>query len=436
MYRASIDPKTGRPVLDEESQINPKSHHGLIYGISWLIAPFYSFFMGLHISGRKNIPKTGAIIASNHKGNRDGIEVLFVVRRPIHFFGKSSLSKGILSPIARSIGFIPIDRSRRNTAALKFAAKQLKKGKLVGIMPEGTVNRTSKPLLPFKFGAVKMAAETGKPLVPTALYKKKIIFGEPFYANPKNLEASNQELALKIEQLLEIAKKPREIRQFDGKAQDLLKPILLPLIKLIYRPKIIGKSHIPKHGPTIIVSNHKHDFDPFLIMSGRPNRRTHFLAKNDCTEWKIAKGIASFGVIFVDRSAEADKSKIKNQVAAFLNQGRTLALFPEGTRNKTDKLLIDFKMGAVSFAAKNNATLVPAAIIGEYKAFPKRSSLKIIFDKPLKLHKNDLEKTNENLKKRIEKLLIDNHEEKYRPKIYAHYQAKAEKEQAKSKGEK
>jgi 1-acyl-sn-glycerol-3-phosphate acyltransferase len=221
----------------------------------------------------------------------------------------------------------------------------------------------------------------------------------------------------------------KEIKQSDGWLQTALKPVLLSLIKVVYWPKVEGRENIPKSGPTIIVANHKHDLDPFMIMSGRWGRKTHFLAKHECTDWKIGPAIGAFGVIFVDREAK-DKSVVKNQVGEFMKKGRVIALFPEGTRNKTADLLMDFKMGAVSFAAKNNATLVPAAIVGEYKPFG-RGGLKIVFGKPVKVNEADLPETNQKLYDIIGKLLVANGEEKHRPNIYKHYQAKAEKEAAK-----
>jgi len=221
----------------------------------------------------------------------------------------------------------------------------------------------------------------------------------------------------------------RKIKQSDGWLQTVSKPALLSLIKAAYWPRVEGRKNIPKSGATIIVSNHKHDLDPFMIMSGRWGRKTHFLAKHECTDWKIGPAIGAFGVIFVDREAK-DKTAIKEQVAKFMDKGRVIALFPEGTRNKTADITMPFKMGAVSFAAKNNATLVPAAIVGEYKLFG-RGGLKIIFGKPVKVNKKSLPETNEKLYDIINKLLVSNGEEKYRPNIYKHYQAKAEKEAAK-----
>ena len=69
-----------------------------------------------------------------------------------------------------------------------------------------------------------------------------------------------------------------------------------------------------------------------------------------------------------------------------------LGLFPEGTRNKTEEILLPFKFGAVSMAKKSNATIVPIAVTGKYKFRTK--NLKITFGEPFKVGEMELEEAN------------------------------------------
>jgi 1-acyl-sn-glycerol-3-phosphate acyltransferase len=299
------------------------------------------------------------------------------------------------------------------------------------IFPEGTTNKTQE-LLPFKPGAVKMAQRAGVPIVPMAVSgpytfwsRPKVHFGRPLYIKPdEDLIEANARLIAAIQRLRD-EQGGRAIYQYDGKFQDMMKPILLTLIRLVYRPKVSGRQNIPRSGPTIVIANHKHDLDPFLIMSGRRRRRHHFIAKRECVKWKIGKGIGAFGVIFVDRAAK-DKSEMKETVLDFLRRGRVVALFPEGTRNKTAEIVMPFHLGAASFAQKSGALVVPAAIVGEYKW---RGGLEIAFGKPVRVKPtDDIVQVTAKLQKRIEKMLIDRGERQYRPRIYQHYQTKAKKE--------
>ena len=77
----------------------------------------------------------------------------------------------------------------------------LREEKLIGIFPEGTINRTDDVIMPFKFGAVKMARDTETPIVPfviTGKYKPfersvKIRFFEPITVG-EDLEEANSRL--------------------------------------------------------------------------------------------------------------------------------------------------------------------------------------------------------------------------------------------------
>lgn len=79
---------------------------------------------------------------------------------------------------------------------------------------------------------------------------------------------------------------------------------------------------------------------------------------------------------------------------------------PEGTRNKTNELLLPFKFGAVSMASKADCKIIPYSITGDYKIFSR--NLKIVFGKPIKVDKDNLEKSNEKLYNSIKKLMQEN----------------------------
>ena len=89
-------------------------------------------------------------------------------------------------------GLIPVYRNGKDKKALETAISCLKKGELVGVFPEGTVNKNSATtVLPFKIGAVKMAKETGCPIVPFTIKGRyipfarsvKIIFQKLFFCD-------------------------------------------------------------------------------------------------------------------------------------------------------------------------------------------------------------------------------------------------------------
>lgn len=154
--------------------------------------------------GKENIPKDGAfVLAGNHTKFLDCFMVIGSTKRCVHFLAKAELFKyAITNWFFNCAGIIPVHRERKDKAALDDAVKYLENGCAVGIFPEGKVNKTEERLLPFKFGAVKMASETNAIVVPFSIngrYKPfrrsvDITFHEPTYIDKENLEKENERL--------------------------------------------------------------------------------------------------------------------------------------------------------------------------------------------------------------------------------------------------
>ena len=97
----------------------------------------------------------------------------------------------------------------------------------------------------------------------------------------------------------------------------------------------------------------------------------------------------------------------KNEAIELLNNNGVLGIFPEGTRNKVDDKLGEFKFGAVSLASKTGAFIVPVGITGKYKFRSK--DLIVRYGKPFKVLSDDnLEKANKKLYDEINKLMKEN----------------------------
>ncbi len=190
----------------------------------------------------------------------------------------------------------------------------------------------------------------------------------------------------------------------------VLRPIVVFLLKRIYRIKIVNKEYIPETGPIIFVGNHKHNYDFISLMCGT-KRTIHFLAKKELMDkhgWLFGK----LGIIPVDRKAK--NKEAVSEAVELLNKDEVIGIFPEGTFNKTEYVIMPFKYGAVKIASVTNASIIPFAITGEYKWF--RKGLQIEFDKPYKItDKQDLTKENIKLMNKVIKLMKgkeDKHGEK------------------------
>lgn len=160
------------------------------------------------ITGANNIPKKGGIVlAGNHKTSWDCFMVMAGTKRCVHFLAKSELFGNFFTKwFFGSAGLIPVNRNKKDRTALKNAKAYLEKGCVVGIFPEGGVNKTKSTLLPFKIGAVKMAKDTGKAIVPFTINGKyipfagtvEIIFQKPFCVLSDDLTEENERLKKQI----------------------------------------------------------------------------------------------------------------------------------------------------------------------------------------------------------------------------------------------
>lgn len=180
----------------------------------------------------------------------------------------------------------------------------------------------------------------------------------------------------------------------------IIKFIGTPLFRLVYLPRSYGKNNIPKDGSVILAGNHISVLDA-LIMVSTPKRTVHMMAKKELFESRFTNFFfRSMGCIPVNRSIH-DKNA-KNEAVEVLKNNEVLGIFPEGTVNKTNEIVLPFKYGAVSFAKKTNAYIVPFAITGKYKIF--RRSIKITYGKPYKV-KQDLEVENNRLMNTVKRMI-------------------------------
>ena len=167
--------------------------------------------------GEENVPKEGAFIfAGNHVSKIDPAACLHATDRVVHFLTKDKYyDSKLFGWFFRAMNCIRVSSTSKNPEALNGAIDVLKNGGIIGIFPEGTRNKSQDGLLPFKYGAVKMASVCDVPIVPFAIkgqckFRSKdlvIRFGKPYKLKSDNLEKENKILYNKIKELLEMSDK-------------------------------------------------------------------------------------------------------------------------------------------------------------------------------------------------------------------------------------
>ena len=176
-------------------------------------------------------------------------------------------------------------------------------------------------------------------------------------------------------------------------AYALLKAILLPLLSLIFRPKVEGLSHVPTNSPAIIASNHL-SFSDSIFMPLVIPRRVTFLAKSEYFTGKGVKGRATavifraLGQVPVDRSGGRSSEAALETGLRILREGKLLGIYPEGTRSP-DGRLYRGRTGIARMALESGVPVIPVAMIDTDKIqppgkkLPKIMQVGIRFGEPL-----------------------------------------------------
>ena len=167
-----------------------------------------------------------------------------------------------------------------------------------------------------------------------------------------------------------------------------------------FNDKIIGKENIPKEGRCILAGNHESDFDAYLLFCGT-KRPIHFLGKKELFEGKMAWFFKMMHLIPVDRKNKNPEAK--QAALDILEEEKVIGIFPEGTYHKED-ILLPFKPGAISFAEKTGAPIIPFAIVSDFKF---RSKTIIKFGKPIYINKVKAEDKVKYLEDTVRKMIVE-----------------------------
>ena len=178
-----------------------------------------------------------------------------------------------------------------------------------------------------------------------------------------------------------------------------IKKLLTMPMKLVFNTKVTGLENIPDK-PYILAGNHRNMFDVVILITNIDDE-IHFMAKKELFKLRILKNIFSkMGAFPVDRNGN-DIKAIKESFR-ILKSGEVLGIFPEGTRNKTDNILLPFKEGVSSIASKTKVPIVPFGIGGDFK----RNKLRLNIGKPIDINKIEKEKQKEYLEEKVKELVI------------------------------
>jgi 1-acyl-sn-glycerol-3-phosphate acyltransferase len=109
----------------------------------------------------------GAVIVANHRSSIDPLLIQMGTNRLVHWMvAREYVFNPALARVFRILQSIPVGRRGVDTAATKLAIRLAQRGGLVGLFPEGRINRGDGILLSGRPGAALIALKANVPVVP------------------------------------------------------------------------------------------------------------------------------------------------------------------------------------------------------------------------------------------------------------------------------
>lgn len=138
------------------------------------------------------------------------------------------------------------------------------------------------------------------------------------------------------------------------------------LFLLGVRLKKLGNFEQFQTGQYVFVSNHRSQIDIPINFSSHPQLFV-ILSKIEATKIPVVGTNLKYAHVTVNRKQNESRKQAIAQMDKHLEAGRSILLYPEGRRNKTDEHLSKFKAGAFLLAIKHQIPIVPVTIINSEK---------------------------------------------------------------------
>lgn len=159
---------------------------------------------------------------------------------------------------------------------------------------------------------------------------------------------------------------------------------------------VIGEENVPADEAVLYIGNHKSFFDIVITYSRCP-RLTGYVSKLSMQKVPLLSiWMTRLHCLFLNR--EDIREGLKTILAGIDNikNGISMCIFPEGTRNKTDDLLLPFKEGSFKMAEKTGCAIIPMALTNSAEIFenhfPFIKSTHVILEYGTPIYLSDLDK--------------------------------------------
>ena len=152
--------------------------------------------------------------------------------------------------------------------------------------------------------------------------------------------------------------------------------LLIRFIFFMLGGKVVveGLENVPNSGRICFIGNHSSVLDCIAVMYPK-KVFTGFIGKVEVKKIPIVNSwFDALNSVYIDRKSPRDSIKAILQGSENIKNGKSMTIFPEGTRSK-DGLVHEFKAGSFKMASRVDALICPVAIKGTRYLFETPFSL-------------------------------------------------------------
>ncbi|MBX3410375.1 MAG: 1-acyl-sn-glycerol-3-phosphate acyltransferase [Phycisphaeraceae bacterium] len=142
----------------------------LLYGLGFALIKFYCrFYHRLRIEGEENLPASHRgplLVVCNHTAGVDPALVQTACPFEIRWMMAREMMLPRYERFWAWLRIIPVDRARRDVTGAREALRHLQEGGVIGVFPEGGIERPPERIKPFMPGVGLLAAKSRSPVLP------------------------------------------------------------------------------------------------------------------------------------------------------------------------------------------------------------------------------------------------------------------------------
>ena len=233
----------------------------------FILGPIFKAYYRPTIIGKENIPDSGsAIIAGDHIHLYDQCHAIVSTKRPLVYMAKKEyFDNNKTRWFFNSVGCIPVDRTKKDEAAVESALNVLNSGGLLGIFPEGTRNHAKEEKIKEIYDKYFQNLKYDE--VKNALSEKNVKLSQVNYLlklyEDKRIDKNQLDRAiLHVDGTLQIMKNEGQITE-DEYYESLLLPFKFGTVSMAQ------KTNSPII-PMVIVGDYKHHSKNLVVQFGKP----------------------------------------------------------------------------------------------------------------------------------------------------------------------